>query len=143
MLKTGNRLSGFFPKVGHLPDIQLKSHWSLIVSIVACIIIGIAAIYPINPNIMKYAGQDSGVFLYTGTKILNGGVPYIDVWDHKPPLIYFVDALSLLITPASLVGIFIIQVIFLITSNILLYFLLRKYITNSCDVVNYLCIQYL
>ena len=77
---------------------------------------------------MKYAGQDSGVFLYTGTKILNGEVPYIDVWDHKPPLIYFVDALSLLFTPASLVGIFIIQVIFQITSNILLYFLLRKYI---------------
>lgn len=128
MLKTGNRFSDLFSKIGRLSDFQLKGHWSLIVSIVACIIIGIAAIYPINPNIMKFAGQDSGVFLYTGTKIIKGEVPYIDVWDHKPPLIFFVDALSLLITPSSLYGIFIIQLIFQITSNILLYFLLRKYI---------------
>ncbi len=128
MLKTGNRFPGFFSYFMRLSGFQLKGHWSLIVSIAACVIIGIAAIYPLNPNIMKYAGQDSGVFLYTGTKILNGEVPYIDVWDHKPPLIYFVDALSLLITPSSLYGIFIIQLIFHITSNILLYFLLRKYI---------------
>ena len=69
MLKTGDRSAGFFSKIGHLPAIQLKGHWSLIISITACIIIGIVAIYPLNPNIMKYAGQDSGVFLYTGTKI--------------------------------------------------------------------------
>jgi hypothetical protein len=128
MLKTGNRFPDFFSYIRRLSDFQLKGHWSLILSIAACVIIGIAAIYPLNPNIMKFAGQDSGVFLYTGTKILNGEVPYIDVWDHKPPLIYFVDALSLLLTPSSLVGIFIIQVIFQIASNILLYFLLRKYI---------------
>jgi hypothetical protein len=128
MTTNGNKLPGFFSKNGHLPVINLKGHWSLVISIIACIIIGIAAVFPLNPNIMKFAGQDSGVFLYTGTKILNGGVPYNDVWDHKPPLIYFVDALALLITPSSLVGIFIIQVIFQITSNILVFFLLRKYI---------------
>ena len=70
--KLVSRSPGFFSNIKRLPDIQFKGHWSLIISIAACIIIGIAAIYPLNPNIMKYAGQDSGVFLYTGTKILNG-----------------------------------------------------------------------
>src|SRR5689334_23537947 len=40
-------------------------------------------------------GRDSGVFLYVGSAILRGEVPYRDVWDHKGPIIYFIDALGL------------------------------------------------
>jgi len=39
--------------------------------------------------------RDSGVFLYGGASILRGGLPYRDFWDHKPPLVYFVDAAGL------------------------------------------------
>jgi len=31
---------------------------------------------------------DSSVFLYIGQRIIKGDVPYLDVWDHNPPLIY-------------------------------------------------------
>lgn len=39
--------------------------------------------------------RDSGVFLYVARAILRGQTPYLDVWDHKPPLIYYIDALAL------------------------------------------------
>lgn len=39
-------------------------------------------------------GRDSGVFMYTGMVINSGGVPYIDSWDHKGPLLYLFNALG-------------------------------------------------
>ena len=39
-------------------------------------------------------GWDQGSFLYTGTVISNGGNPYLDSWDFKGPLIYYLNALS-------------------------------------------------
>lgn len=35
--------------------------------------------------------DDQGVFQYAGMLIAKGGVPYLDLFDHKPPMIYFVD----------------------------------------------------
>ncbi len=62
------------------------------------------ALFPSNPTNMTLAFRDSGVFLYVGWRLLNGDIPYRDVWDHKPPLIYFVDALGIALTPALALG---------------------------------------
>lgn len=53
--------------------------------------------------------EDAGVFLYAGQRILDGGLPYRDVWDHKPPLIYLLDALGLLLGGGSIVGVWALQ----------------------------------
>jgi len=37
-------------------------------------------------------GDDSGVFMYTGLIISEGGLPYVDSWDHKGPLLYLFNA---------------------------------------------------
>jgi len=37
--------------------------------------------------------------------VFERGYSLPDVWDHKPPLIYFVDALGLSLTPNSLWGV--------------------------------------
>lgn len=75
---------------------------------------------------MTLPSRDSGVFLYVGWRFLNGDIPYKDVWDHKPPLIYAVDSLGLVLTPNSLWGIWILQVIFIFFTFLLLYELLHK-----------------
>ena len=41
-----------------------------------------------------FLGRDSSVFLYVARRIQDGGVPYRDVWDHKPPLIYLIGLLA-------------------------------------------------
>lgn len=60
-----------------------------------------ATIFPAIPVITGQVYRDSGVFLYVGSKILEGEVPYRDVWDHKPPMIFFVNALGLLLSGGS------------------------------------------
>ena len=73
---------------------------------------------------MTLPSRDSGVFLYVGWRLLNGDIPYRDVWDHKPPLIYFIDALGLVITPHSLWGVWLLQFIFLFLTFFFIYKLL-------------------
>jgi 4-amino-4-deoxy-L-arabinose transferase-like glycosyltransferase len=75
---------------------------------------------------MTLPSRDSGVFLYMGWRFLSGDIPYRDVWDHKPPLIYFVDALGLTLTPNSLWGVWILQVIFIFFTLFLIYKLLDR-----------------
>jgi hypothetical protein len=40
-------------------------------------------------------GVDSGVFAYGGEQVLQGKLPYRDFWDHKPPAVFYLDALSI------------------------------------------------
>ena len=50
-------------------------------------------------------GADSGLFAYYGQQILAGRILYKDLWDEKPPGVYYVDALAILIageTPWSI-----------------------------------------
>ncbi len=78
-------------------------------------------LFPSNPENMTLPSRDSGVFLYVGWRILSGDIPYRDVWDHKPPLIYLVDALGLVLSPQSLAGVWFLQFIFLFLTIFFLY----------------------
>ena len=86
----------------------------------------IIVLFPSNPGNMTLPSRDSGVFLYAGWRLLMGDVPYRDVWDHKPPLIYFVDALGLAITPNSLWGVWFLQFIFIFFTLFFVYKSLEK-----------------
>ncbi len=88
-----------------------------IVSILGTLI----ALFPGNPSNLRLPSRDSGVFLYVAWRMLNGDIPYRDVWDHKPPLIYFVDALGLLFTSKSLWGVWFLQFLFLFLTFFSLY----------------------
>ena len=79
------------------------------------------ALFPSNPDNMTLPSRDSGVFLYVGWRLIKGDVPYRDVWDHKPPLIYFVDALGLLCSPQSLWGVWLVQFCFLFLTIFFLF----------------------
>lgn len=39
--------------------------------------------------------RDSGVFLYGGWQVLQGKLPYVDFWDHKPPAVFVYNAIGL------------------------------------------------
>jgi hypothetical protein len=46
---------------------------------------------------------DSAVFALIGDRIAAGDIPYADVWDHKPPGIYLVNAVASVVGSASTV----------------------------------------
>ena len=81
----------------------------------------IIALFPNNPINLTLPSRDSGVFLYVGWRLLNGDVPYRDVWDHKPPLIYIVDAFGIILSPKTLWGVWLLQFLFLFFTLFFLY----------------------
>lgn len=95
----------------------IENSTAILVSFIGALI----ALLPSNPNNMTLPSRDSGVFLYVGWRWLNGDIPYKDVWDHKPPLIYVVDALGLTFTTDSLWGVWILQFIFLFFTIFIIY----------------------
>ncbi|MGB8984137.1 MAG: glycosyltransferase family 39 protein, partial [Anaerolineales bacterium] len=98
----------------------------IIVPTVMSIMGTMIALFPNNPGNMTVPSRDSGVFLYVAWRLLSGDVPFRDVWDHKPPLIYFVDALGLTLTPGSLWGVWFLQIIFIFFTLFLIYKLLDR-----------------
>jgi hypothetical protein len=61
-------------------------------------LVGLAAIL-LAPGLWLGPWADNGVFLLIGVRVRSGGVPYRDVWDHKPPGAFLIDALGQLVTP--------------------------------------------
>lgn len=49
--------------------------------------------------------RDEGIFGLIGQAILRGEIPYRDVFDHKPPGVFYIYALALSFVPASARGI--------------------------------------
>ncbi len=66
-------------------------------------------------------GYDKEVFQYIGMIIKNHLHPYSDVFDHKPPIIYLLNYLGVLITANSTWGIFLIMNIIGFSSSIFIY----------------------
>jgi hypothetical protein len=60
------------------------------------LVIGAAAtIAVLLAQLMDFGyGRDQGIFAVVGQTIRDGGVPYRDAWDFKPPGIYFLYALA-------------------------------------------------
>ena len=93
--------------LGRIATLELAPHLAR----VAVAFLGVLLLIPNTPLLRRMPGPDSGVFLYVAQQMLHGQVPYRDVWDHKPPLIYFIDLIAVAMTPGSLWGIWLIQVV--------------------------------
>jgi 4-amino-4-deoxy-L-arabinose transferase-like glycosyltransferase len=107
-------------------SIRSKSWISIAAEIVFILILSVIILLPVNPSNMEFASRDSGVFLYTGWRILNGEVPYRDIWDHKTPGIFYLDALGLAISGGSTWGVWFIELASLFAAAYVGYLLLKK-----------------
>ena len=85
-------------------------------------LLSIAVLVPNHPG-GRDPAEDSGVFFYAAQRLLDGGAPYRDIWDHKPPGVYFVDAVGLAL--AGRLGVWLVQVASLIAAALLGYLALR------------------
>jgi hypothetical protein len=53
----------------------------------------------------QFTHGDSVIFLYAGQQLLGGARLYLDVWDHKPPLIFYLNAAGLWLAHGSPAGV--------------------------------------
>jgi hypothetical protein len=74
----------------------------------------------------NYPSRDGGVFAYVGSEIMHGKLLYVDVWDHKPPGIHYLNALALFLGQGSRWGIWLLEFIFLFLSVLLSHALLSR-----------------
>lgn len=81
---------------------------------------------PVAPYLQPVPAIDSSVFLYVGDRVLAGDIPYKDVWDHKGPLIYYINALGLEISGGSRWGVWLIEWIFVVAAAWIGYCLMER-----------------
>ncbi|MDR0559225.1 MAG: hypothetical protein LBG92_03590 [Prevotellaceae bacterium] len=74
---------------------------------------------PLNPFSGIDPGIDSSVFMTIAQGMLRGKTPYIDFFDHKGPLIYFIDAAGLAL--GGFTGVYLIELFFMCVSIIFAY----------------------
>jgi hypothetical protein len=88
----------------------------------------LTVLVPSSPATQTYplTSRDSGVFLYVGWRVLNGAIPYLQVWDHKPPVIYYLNALGLALTPNSTWGVWGVEVVSLMIAAAFGYYLFKR-----------------
>jgi 4-amino-4-deoxy-L-arabinose transferase-like glycosyltransferase len=97
--------------------------------ITVCVLLSIA------PNIQKVPLADSGVFLYISSHMLKGEIPYRDMWDHKPPGIYIVDALGLAMSNHSRWGVWILEYISLFITSLIAYIIIKKIFDQKSAII--------
>ena len=67
-----------------------RTNYSLLLVLGASLLLSFQFCPPFDPPI-----DDKEFFQYTGMAILKGLVPYRDFFDHKPPLIFFINSVGL------------------------------------------------
>ncbi len=55
--------------------------------------------------------SDNGTFIMLGKLFLDGRVPYLEYFDHKGPILIFLEALGLSLSSNDRTGIFILQIV--------------------------------
>ncbi len=77
-------------------------------------------------SLLGTPGRDSSVFIYVAEGILYGKVPYLDRWDHKPPLIYAINLAGLLVSGGHIWGVWLLEGLFLLGSVWIAFVVLRE-----------------
>lgn len=70
----------------------MKHHYSLLLVFGVSVLLSLLYCPPFDQLL-----DDREFFQYCGMALLKGQVPYRDFFDHKPPLIYFINALGLVL----------------------------------------------
>lgn len=74
-------------------------------------------------------GYDSSVFKSMGFAITHGKIPYVDFFDHKGPVLYFINAIGQWMIPGR-IGVFLIQIIATSVSFIFLFKTARLFLNG-------------
>ncbi|KPL78431.1 hypothetical protein ADN00_06830 [Ornatilinea apprima] len=80
-----------------------------------------------SPAFTHITDIDSAIFQYAGRGILQGQLPYRDLYDHKPPAIFYLDALGLALGGGSRWGIWTLEVLSLTAAGALCALYLRRF----------------
>lgn len=105
-----------------------SSRRETVLAVLCIVLLGIVILclnLPWSP-VHKGLGPDSGLFAYIGSAIVKGQVPYLDMWDHKPPVAFYLNALAVLLFGQTPWAIWWFNLIWITFSVIAFLFVIRK-----------------
>jgi hypothetical protein len=85
------------------------------------VFLAVAAWCSVNYNRHTPAGYDSGIFASGGFHLLRGSVLYRDIWDHKPPGAFLLNAMALGYGEGTLASVRRVEAGFLAVGAVLLF----------------------
>jgi 4-amino-4-deoxy-L-arabinose transferase-like glycosyltransferase len=98
---------------------KLRSLW---LALVLLTVLALAAL----PTLLYPFTRDQGAYAYIADLMMKGGVPYRDVWDLKPPAIYFVYWVAFALFGRSEVAVRFLDVLYALLSAVSIYVLARE-----------------
>lgn len=106
-----------------------------LISAIILFLLILVVLLPLSPRYNTWLRRDSGVFQYVGWRLINGDIPYKDIWDHKPPVIFLLNGIGLLIGGGSAWSVWGVELFFLCGSVAILYDILDKLFSNGTALI--------
>lgn len=85
-----------------------------------CTALAAATMFRLFPGNHRPPMEDSSVFIYIGKRMLEGKLPYRDLFDHKGPVLYLIQCLGLRLSHGNTAGIWILEVLNLLAAAVLM-----------------------
>ena len=86
----------------------------------ACVSLASSTLFRLFPGNHRPITEDSSVFLYIGKRMLEGKLPYRDLFDHKGPILYLIEVLGLRLSRGNTNGVWVLEVLNLLVTAILM-----------------------
>jgi hypothetical protein len=106
-----------------ISSVRLAPFWGAAVVLILVVV----ALIPAMPFLNHMPNTDNSIFLLVGDKIRQGDLPYIDWYDHKPPLIFYLNALGLWLGQGSRWGVWAIELVSLSAAGLFGFAFLKRY----------------
>lgn len=109
----------------------LKKYYKTILIAITLLIITFLICMLSPLDVFTFNGKtetDSSVFKYIGWMMAEGQVPYLDTFDHKGLLLYFINYIGYLISPHR--GVWVIEILFMFVSVLFSYKIARKFVSK-------------
>ncbi|MBQ6569055.1 MAG: hypothetical protein IJL87_02220 [Clostridia bacterium] len=84
--------------------------------------------YTTSPVFKGWYENDGKAFLFIAKGMVNGKIPYTDIFDHKGPVLYFIESFGWLLTGGK-TGVFFLQIINLFATLFLIFWAAREFIS--------------
>jgi hypothetical protein len=115
-------------KLGKTDTNSSKSKFAIIITslvIIGLVLVNFIIQIGVEPGYTNM-GTDSGTFAYCGEVIHNGGLMYRDCWDNKPPGVYYLNAVAIVLGGSNPFAIWLFQAIWLSIAVVAFFLILKR-----------------
>lgn len=105
--------------------LKIEQPWRIFLLIALFIVLALTVLVQTNPG-TEIPTRDYGFYVYIGKQIAKGYLPYRDVWESKPPAIFYLNAFALRLGRGFRWGIWLVEFGFLFSAITASFYLIKK-----------------